>query len=126
MSHQSSFLNITPGWVRKVINTAFGQQTLVAHGDLGQFDDITDEAGAGAPTFSNGIETDVITEETATIGITMSSDVKIAAGKVLSVGVLTTTQRDALTPVNGMFLYNSTLDKFQGREGGAWVTFTTA
>jgi hypothetical protein len=35
---------------------------------------------------------------------------------------MTTTQRNALTAVNGMLIYNSTLNKFQGREGGAWVS----
>lgn len=34
---------------------------------------------------------------------------------------LTTTQRDALTPTNGMLIYNSTTGKFQGYESGAWV-----
>lgn len=34
---------------------------------------------------------------------------------------MTTTQRDALTAVNGMILYNSTTDKLQGRAAGAWV-----
>jgi len=34
---------------------------------------------------------------------------------------MTTTQRDALTAVNGMVLYNSTANKFQGYEAGAWV-----
>jgi hypothetical protein len=42
------------------------------------------------------------------------------SGEVL-LGRLTTTQRDALTPVNGMILYNSTDNKFQGYEDGAWV-----
>ena len=36
---------------------------------------------------------------------------------------MTTTQRDALTAVNGMLIYNSTLNKFQGRENGAWTSF---
>ena len=34
---------------------------------------------------------------------------------------LTTTQRDALTPINGNFIYNITLNKFQGYENGAWA-----
>jgi uncharacterized protein YcfJ len=36
-------------------------------------------------------------------------------------GSLTTTQRDALTAANGMVIYNTTDNKFQGRENGAWV-----
>ena len=35
---------------------------------------------------------------------------------------LTTTQRDALTTVDGMILYNSTLGKLQVRESGIWVS----
>jgi hypothetical protein len=35
---------------------------------------------------------------------------------------MTTTQRDALTAANGMLIYNTTLNKFQGYEGGAWAS----
>lgn len=35
--------------------------------------------------------------------------------------IMTGTQRDAITPINGGILYNSTVDKFQGRQAGAWV-----
>lgn len=34
---------------------------------------------------------------------------------------LTTTERDAITAVNGMFIYNTTLNEFQGYENSAWV-----
>jgi hypothetical protein len=34
---------------------------------------------------------------------------------------MTTTEKNALTAVNGMILYDSTLNKFQGYEAGAWV-----
>ena len=36
-------------------------------------------------------------------------------------GSLSTVERDALTPANGMVIYNTTVDKFQGYAGGAWV-----
>lgn len=36
-------------------------------------------------------------------------------------GSLTTTQRNALTAADGMIVYNSTTNKFQGRANGAWV-----
>lgn len=34
---------------------------------------------------------------------------------------MTTTQRDALTAVNGMLIYNTTTSKLQGYEAGAWT-----
>lgn len=40
----------------------------------------------------------------------------------LIVSRMTTTQRNALTAVDGMILYNSTTGQFNFREGGAWVT----
>ena len=36
-------------------------------------------------------------------------------------GSITTTERNALTAANGMVIYNSTDNKFQGYENGAWV-----
>lgn len=42
-------------------------------------------------------------------------------GGPLLLGNKTTTERDALTPANGMMLYNTTDNKFQGYENGAWV-----
>ncbi|KKL72977.1 hypothetical protein LCGC14_2079490, partial [marine sediment metagenome] len=40
----------------------------------------------------------------------------------LLVSSMTTTQRNALTAVNGMIMYNLTTNQFNFREGGAWVT----
>lgn len=46
------------------------------------------------------------------------------AGYYLHIPSLTTTQRDALTPTNGMIIYNSTLTVFQVYENTAWVSRT--
>ena len=43
---------------------------------------------------------------------------------VLLITRMTTTQKNALTPVNGMIVYDSTLGKFQGYEAGAWNNFS--
>tara|TARA_Y100000385_G_C13074018_1_gene630491 strand:+ start:310 stop:2070 length:1761 start_codon:yes stop_codon:yes gene_type:complete len=48
-------------------------------------------------------------------------NVKISGPNEMLLGNMTTAQRDALTPINGMMLYNSTLNKFQGYENGSWV-----
>ena len=39
----------------------------------------------------------------------------------LTAPTLTTAQRDALTAVKGMIIYNTTTNKFQGYEGSAWA-----
>jgi hypothetical protein len=36
-------------------------------------------------------------------------------------GGLTSTQRDALTAVNGMVIYNTTNNRFEGRQNGVWI-----
>jgi hypothetical protein len=36
-------------------------------------------------------------------------------------GSLTTAERDALAAANGMVIYNTTDNKFQGYENGAWA-----
>ena len=45
----------------------------------------------------------------------------IVSGAPLRMASFTTTQRNALTAVNGDIIYNSTLNKFQGYENGAWA-----
>ena len=49
-------------------------------------------------------------------GIELSSTVK-----AVLLSRMTTTQRNALTAVNGMIIYNSTLAELQARAGGAWI-----
>lgn len=45
----------------------------------------------------------------------------VAASSFVQLPALTTVQRDALTPANGMVIYNTSLGLFQGRAAGAWV-----
>tara|TARA_B100000282_G_scaffold249353_1_gene193351 strand:+ start:245 stop:1441 length:1197 start_codon:yes stop_codon:yes gene_type:complete len=45
----------------------------------------------------------------------------ITAPSYVQFGSFTTAQRDALTATNGMVIYNSQLNKFQGYENGSWV-----
>jgi hypothetical protein len=48
-------------------------------------------------------------------------DVSSTTGALI-VPRMTTAQRDALTAVNGMIIYNTTTNQFNFRENGAWVT----
>jgi|TARA_Y100000310_G_scaffold31852_1_gene30205 hypothetical protein len=45
----------------------------------------------------------------------------VRVGETICVASLTTAERDALTAVNGMIVYNSTDNKFQGYENGVWA-----
>jgi hypothetical protein len=62
-----------------------------------------------------------ITKAVINTSLTANCDVTIDGGKTLLLGTMTTTTRNTLSPSNGMLIYNSTTDKFQGRAGGAWV-----
>ena len=71
------------------------------------------EIGAGTTLDSRYIN---VSGDTMT-GLLQFSGTTHAGLKLLS---LTTTQRDALTPANGMIVYNSTDNQVQGYVGGTW------
>lgn len=66
-----------------------------------------------------GPKTDAGLTYNAGTGLLTATGVTVTG--VTKVGSFTTTQRDALTPADGMILLNTTLGKFQGRAAGAWV-----
>ena len=59
-----------------------------------------------------------INSQTANATLDVNGNAKI--GTELLLGSMTTTQRAALTAANGMIIYNTTDNKFQGYENGAW------
>ena len=74
----------------------------------------------------NGKNLEVATGATSVRRLQVSDTGVDITGNIVSSGYtqfgsLTTTARNALTASNGMVIYNSTLNKFQGYENGAWV-----
>jgi len=51
----------------------------------------------------------------------VTGNIKVNGAFELLLGNMTTTERNALTAANGMIIYNTTDNKFQGYENGAWA-----
>jgi hypothetical protein len=45
----------------------------------------------------------------------------ITAGSFVQFGSLTASERNALTAINGMVIYNTTYNRFEGRQNGIWI-----
>ena len=78
--------------------------------------------------YDYSVATDVFNIKAGKVGIGTTSpatsallDLTSATGALL-VSRMTTVQRDALTAVNGMIIYNSSTNAFNFYENGAWVT----
>ena len=108
-------------------------------GSFGEENTITLSAnGIGYKTYTpqegldirgNGVFTGTITAASFTGSVATDDsttiidaiDGSISAQSFVQFGSLTTTERNALTAANGMVIYNTTDNKFQGYENGAWV-----
>ena len=64
---------------------------------------------------------DIIRFDVAGSEIANISSTGIVSNKFIQFGSYTTTQRNAISAANGMVVYNSTTNKFQGYAGGSWV-----
>lgn len=73
---------------------------------------------------TGGIERVVV--DSASLRTTIPIIVGDGAGQYLQLPTLTTAQRDALTAVNGMVIYNSTTGDIERYEDGAWSALTPA
>jgi len=81
--------------------------------------------GSNTAVLGNDSTTKTILKGNIGIGTTSPAtsaklDITSTTGALL-LSRMTTVQRDALTAVNGMLIYNSTDNKFQGYENGAWA-----
>lgn len=88
-----------------------------------------DKPSSGVPVGSRFYETDtgdtyITTDDGTTWVLAFNKHAKVlisdGAGHYLQLPTLTTAQRDALTPVNGMQIYNSTLSQVEIYANGAW------
>ena len=81
--------------------------------------DVNGNASVSGAVLAAGFVGDVIGDDSAVI--VDASSGAITAQNFVQFGSLTTTERNALTAANGMVIYNTTDNKFQGYENGAWV-----
>ena len=106
-------------------------QAIGANSFVGGFDSIA----SGKTSFVFGNSSVATTGSTMVLGdgitgtkvntlYTSSLEMANPLGYVL-LNRITTTNRNALTPENGMIIYNTTDNKFQGYENGSWVSFVT-
>lgn len=82
---------------------------------------------AGSTDF---IEMDSVTDDITINGEIAMNNVTVngnfamsGATNMFQLDPITSLERDALTPSNGVIIYNETTHKFQGRANGAWVDF---
>jgi len=80
----------------------------------------------GTASFVHGSASTASSEGTIVLGTNITgATAHTVYVSPLVLAKLTTTQRNDLTPENGMLIYNTTDNKFQGYENGAWNNFDT-
>ena len=92
-----------------------------------RFNDETTPGNAGVRFVIQGAVAPyaMVISDNQNVGINVNSPNADSALEVATKPILfprlTTTERDALTGVNGMVIYNSTDNRFQGYQNGAWI-----
>ena len=82
---------------------------------------ITDNDNDTKVQVEESADEDIIRFDVAGAEIANISSTGIVSNKFIQFGSYTTTQRNAISAANGMVVYNSTTNKFQGYAGGSWV-----
>ena len=80
---------------------------------------LTQEGRVGIGQATPVYKLDVAGDTRITLGLTVEGSV--TSGSFVQFGSLTTTQRNALTAVNGMVIYNTTANRFEGYQNSAWI-----
>jgi hypothetical protein len=137
----NSDITITPnGTGNLVLGALTVQGTTLSSGDsskitLAENVDITGNLVVGGTFDLSGLAVGTLNVDNLnfndnTISSDSNADINLSAGGTGNIvaqspfiaATFTTTQRNSLTAVNGMMIYNSTTNQLEGRENGAWVS----
>ena len=92
-----------------VLLASFGSNNITTTGNITAGNVIG--SGAGTPTITS----------TGNLTLSAVTGVRVSGGGTFRLPSLTTEQRANTTAVNGDVIYNSSVNKFQGYENGAWA-----
>ena len=102
------------------ISTSVSGQTLTITGpNLSSYLQNTGTQTIDNLTFNDNI---IGSSSNADINISPGGTGNVAVARPLVMASFTTTQRNALTAANGMMIYNTTTNQFEGYENGAWIS----
>jgi hypothetical protein len=121
--YSTDFINVSGGDLE--LQSGAGDNISLAFKDnldvLKGYVKFTDDIGDGnLDIFAKG-PLAITGNDAISINPTGNVEINATTGALL-VPRMTTTQRDALTAVDGMILYNTSTNAFNFRENGSWVT----
>ena len=103
----------------RVVNNAWNMKTEAIY-----FNDAQKDVDLVVLKYNESVRTEALRFDAGNDLFTFSSPVVISgATTYLKIPVLTSTEKGNLSASNGMIVYDSTLNKFQGFENGSWTSF---